>query len=110
MSVTPAPTIPQRARQWPEQHAIAVKHPVHDPGALHHIPHKHEQRDRDQHVVRHDSEGALHQQVKHMPLQAGEAEQDAQRHEREGGGKTEENGQHHDAEHDNAENRFAHHD
>ena len=99
----------QRPGEWPKQQAIAVEHPVHDPGALHHVPHEHEERDRDQHVVRHDRKGALHQEVEDVPLEAGEAEQDAERHEREGGGEAEENSQHHDAEHDNAENRLAHH-
>src|SRR5258708_23068580 len=61
------------------------------------VAHEQEQRDRDQHVVRHHAVGALHEEVEHLPAggrrihaAVGEpGEEHAHPHEREGRGKAE---------------------
>jgi len=46
----------------------ALEQAIDQGGPLDEVAHEHEQRDRDQHVVRHDREGALHHQVEDLPL------------------------------------------
>ena len=60
-----------------------AEQPVEDVGALDDVAHEHEQRDRDQHVVRHHRIGALDEQVEDQVAHREVAEEHAERHQRE---------------------------
>ena len=93
----------QRARHRTGRELQRAEQPVEDVGALDDVAHEHEQRDRDQHVVRHHRVGALDEQVEdeiaHRPV----AEEHAQRHQRERDRKSEHDEDDEQAEHDHAQ-------
>ena len=118
INVTTAPTMPVAVANTAQVTMVATaseaghvlhgelhraKQLVDDVGALDDVAHEDEERNRDQHVVRHHAPGPLHHEVEDRVLEnrlAGlveriEAEDHAQSHQRKGGGKAE-----HDRHHD----------
>jgi hypothetical protein len=100
----------KRARHPRSREMQALEQAVDQRGALDQVTHEHEQRDRDQHVVRHDRIRALHHEVEDLPV--GErgidaaisepAEEHAHAHQRERGREAQ-----HDADHDQREHQEA---
>ena len=84
----------RRSRRWRASRARAspdraggklqrAEQPVENVGALDDVAHEDEQRDRDQHVVRHHRIGALDEQIEHQIAHRVVAEEHAERHQRE---------------------------
>jgi len=89
----------------------ALEQPLDQRRTLDEITHEHEQRDRDQHVVRHHAVGALHEQVEHRARADLEGlvavgkpgEEHAHPHQGEGSGKAEHDRDHHQGKHQQPE-------
>ena len=100
----------ERARDARRREVQALEQPVDQRRPLDEVAHEHEQRDGDQHVVRHHRVGALHHQVEDLPVGdlrvhavVGEpAEEHAHPHQRERRGKPE-----HDAHDDQRQHQEA---
>ena len=85
-------------------------------GAFDQIAHEHEERNRDQHVIRHHREGALHHQIECLLHgQIGVAtsvgnpgEEHAHPHQGEGGGEAQHDGHHNEGQHQQAQVAVGH--
>src|SRR5262245_46637864 len=93
----------QRRRDRPGGKLQRTEQTVENVGALDEVAHEHEQRDRDQHVVRHHRVGALHQQLEDQVAHREVAEEDAKRHQGEGDGKAEHDEDDEQGEHQHAQ-------
>ena len=118
MSVTVAPTMPVAVAKIAQVASVAsasdagtgpaasckrAEQTIENIGALDDVAHEDEQRDRDQHVVRHHRIGALDEQLEDQIAHREVAEEHAERHQREGDGKAEHDEDDEQAEHDHAQ-------
>ena len=92
----------ERARHRAGGELQGAEQPVEDVGALDDVAHEDEQRDRDQHVVRHHRVGALDEQIENVVAHREVAEEHAERHQRERDRKTEHDEDDEQGEHQNA--------
>ena len=92
------------------RHLQAVEQPVEDIGSLDHVPHEQEQRHGDQHVVGHDAEGPLDEQLEDVVAHRVVAEEHAQRDQCERDRETEKDREDEEAEHQHADLGIGHFD